>query len=69
MIVTTGSNNKNNNKVYNEVFEILVRKMIMPNIMSELREDGETAYVVKDLDGLIISVMDFIIDQNVKKNN
>ena len=47
-------------KTFPEVYEIKVRKMVGKNIESETRTDGEVANVVKDIDKLIIDIMEFI---------
>lgn len=54
-------------KVFPENFEIEIRKIIMSKLESETRVDGETAFVVKDLDSLMIGVMEFIQNNYVKK--
>lgn len=47
-------------KTFNEAFEAKIRTVVGKNIESELREDGEVAFVVKELDNLIIDIMEFI---------
>lgn len=46
------------NKVFNEHYEIKVRKMVQNNLDKEERVNGEIAYVVKDLDTLILGIME-----------
>ena len=52
-------------KTFPEVYEIKVRKMVCKNIESETRTDGEVANVVKDIDKLIIDIIEFY--ENYKK--
>jgi hypothetical protein len=55
---TTGANPIPPFKVFNEQYEIKVRKMVQNNLDKESRVDGEVAYVVKDLDTLILDIME-----------
>lgn len=58
-MVTSGDvNNSKPFKVYPEAFEKRVGALLMQNIKRELRTDGQVAYVVTDIDLLIISVME-----------
>ena len=52
-------------KTFPEAYEIKVRKMVSKNIDSEKRTDGEMAYVIKDIDKLIIDIIEFY--ENYKK--
>jgi hypothetical protein len=57
---TTGGefNNSKPFKVFNEHYEIEVRMMVSTHLDKETRVDGEVAYVVKDLDALILDIME-----------
>lgn len=58
-MVTSGDvNNSKPFKVYPEAFEKKVGSLLMQNIKRELRADGQVAYVVTNIDLLIISVME-----------
>lgn len=53
-------------KTFPEQYEINVRKVVSNNIEKEIREDGEEAYVVKDLDVLILDIMEFYETKGIR---
>jgi hypothetical protein len=59
--------NKMKFPVFNEAFEIKVRHLVANNIDKEFRADGETAFVIKDFDVLIVDLIDFILHEKSEK--
>jgi hypothetical protein len=46
-------------KTFPEAYEVKVWKMVMDNLDNETRTDGEEVFVVKDLNQLILDIMEF----------
>jgi hypothetical protein len=47
-------------KVYNEIIEKKVFQIIMANVNTEHRTDGETAFVIKDRANLLLELLEYI---------
>lgn len=69
--VTTGGkyNYSKPIKTYPEEYEIKVRRMVSTHLDKETRVDGEVAYVVKDLDELILNIMELHEVKHDKNNS
>lgn len=63
--VATGSSDESS-KVFNEAFEIRVRKFLSSHVDGENRVDGNLAWVVEDYDKLLIGLMEFIQNEKCK---
>jgi len=52
--------NPEQKKVFNEMVEKKVFKIIMANVNTEHRTDGETAFVIKDRATLLLELLEYI---------
>lgn len=53
-------------KTFNEQYEIRLRIAISSCLDREIRQDGEMAYVVKDLGELILTILEFYEKKGIK---